>query len=147
MNRMRKTIVGAGLVLTTLTGGVVGATLIGSASAQTASGSATSTTAAQPANFDPAKGGHVGANGVAEKLLTGDDATKATNAALAAVPGATIQRVETDAEGVYEAHIVKSDGTMATVQMDANFKVTGVEAGPSGGHGPAGAPAPASAAG
>src|SRR4051812_23829395 len=37
----------------------------------------------QPA-FDPAKGGHVGANGVKEELLTGDSAAKATAAALAA---------------------------------------------------------------
>src|SRR5262249_33944679 len=86
--------------------------------------------ASQPA-FDPTKGGHVGANGVVEKLLTGTTADKARAAALAAVPGATIERVETDAEGaVYEAHMVKSDGTPVTVKMDANFKVTGIETGP-----------------
>ena len=83
------------------------------------------------ASFDPIKGGHVGANGVVEKLLTGTAADKARTAALAAVPGGTIERVENDAEGaVYEAHMVKSDGTHVTVKMDANFKVTGIETGP-----------------
>ena len=86
---------------------------------------------AQGGTFDPTKGGHVGANGVVEVLLTGTNADKARAAALAAVPGATIERVETDAEGaVYEAHMVKSDGSHVTVKMDANFKVTGIETGP-----------------
>jgi hypothetical protein len=55
---------------------------------------------------------------------------------LAANPGATIQRVETDAEGAtYEAHIVKSDGSRATVYFDATFNVTSTETGgPGGGH-------------
>jgi len=63
-----------------------------------------------------------------ETELTGADAEKAKAAALAAVPGATIVRVETDADGAaYEAHLTKSDGTRATVKMDKDFKVTGVE--------------------
>ena len=46
-------------------------------------------------------------------------------AALAAVPGATVIRVETDSEGsAYEAHLTKSDGTQVTVKVDAGFKVT-----------------------
>jgi hypothetical protein len=59
-----------------------------------------------------------------------------TDAALAANFGATIQRVETDAEGAaYEAHILKSDGTRATVYFDQNFNLTSTEAGgPGGGH-------------
>jgi hypothetical protein len=81
------------------------------------------------------KGGHQ-ANGITETLLTGDAASKVTDAALAANPGATIQRVETDAEGAaYEAHIVKSDGTRATVYLDDSFTVTSTETGgPGGGH-------------
>lgn len=82
---------------------------------------------------DETKGGHQ-ANGITETLLTGDTATKATDAALAANPGATIQRVENDAEGaVYEAHIIKSDGTRATVYLDASFNVTSTETGGPGG--------------
>lgn len=80
--------------------------------------------------FDPAKGGHVGANGKREELLTDDTAEKVKAAALAAVSGGTIERVETDAEGAaYEAHMVKSDGTRVTVKLDSNFKVTGTEDG------------------
>lgn len=142
---VRKVAVGAALVATTLTGGVIGANFIGTSSAQTTSTTAPSSNAPAPpgapngGNFDPSKGGHA-ANGVTETLLTGDDATKATAAANAAVPNATIERVETDAEGAaYEAHMVKSDGTHVTVKMDKDFKVTGVETGGPGGpggHGP-----------
>jgi len=65
---------------------------------------------------------------VVEKLLTGDTADKVRAAAGAAVSGATIERVETDAEGSpYEAHMVKSDGTHVTVKVDTSFKVTSVE--------------------
>jgi hypothetical protein len=65
-----------------------------------------------------------------ETLLTGSDAEKAKAAALQAVPGATVDRVETDADGaVYEAHVTKSDGTKATVKFDKDFAVTGVEEG------------------
>ena len=65
-----------------------------------------------------------------EKVLTGTDANKAKTAALTAVAGATVDRVETDADGaVYEAHLTKSDGTKVTVKFDKDFKVTGVEDG------------------
>jgi hypothetical protein len=90
------------------------------------------------AAFDPAKGGHVGQNGKNEALLTGDTAEKVKAAALAAYPGGTIQRVETDAEGAaYEAHMAKADGTQINVKFDNNFKVTGTETGgPAGQGGP-----------
>ena len=86
------------------------------------------------------KGGHVGANGQKEVLLTGTTADKVRAAALAAVPGGTIERVETDAEGSpYEAHMVKADGTHVTVKVDKSFKVTAVES-DGAGHGGHGAP-------
>jgi len=64
-----------------------------------------------------------------ETLLTGDAASKVNAAALAKVDGATIVRVETDADGnaAYEAHIVKQDGTPATVYVDKEFDVASVE--------------------
>ena len=75
------------------------------------------------------KGGHQ-ANGITEQPLTGDTAARVEAAALAANPGATVVRVETDAEGAaYEAHIRKADGTSATVKLDASFTVTGTETG------------------
>ena len=70
-----------------------------------------------------------------ETLLTGDTAAKVTAAAQAKEPGATIERVETDSDGVYEAHMVRADGTHITVQVDASFAVTGVQEGGAGGGG------------
>jgi hypothetical protein len=77
---------------------------------------------------DPSKGGHVGANGQRETLLTGDSAAKVKAAALAKVPGATVERVETDADhgSPYEAHLRKSDGTELEVLVDKGFAVTAV---------------------
>jgi len=132
MRSVRNAIAAGGLVVATMAGGAIGASLLsGTASAQT------STTTPAPATApDPSQGGHKGGNGVVEALLTGDIAEKAKAAALAAVPGGTVQRVENDAEGaVYEAHIMKSDGTAVTVKMDTAFTVTGVETGGPGGHG------------
>ena len=84
-----------------------------------------------PQGFDKAKGGHVGQNGATEELLTGDTATKVTDAAKAAVPDGTVDRVETDAEGAaYEAHVTKADGSEVTVKLDASFAVTSIEDGP-----------------
>jgi hypothetical protein len=120
---------GAGLIA----GSVV--TLGLQSKAQTTGSTPTRNTAfTAQAQFDPSKGGHM-ANGLTEALLTGDTADKVKTAALAAVPGGTIQRVETDAEGaVYEAHMLKSDGTPVTVKFDANYSVTAQETGFGGGH-------------
>ena len=65
-----------------------------------------------------------------EHLLTGDTATKVRAAALARYPGATVLRVETDSDGVYEAHLTTTDGRRVTVEVDKAFKATGEEAGP-----------------
>jgi uncharacterized membrane protein YkoI len=65
-----------------------------------------------------------------EQLLTGDTATKVRAAALAKYPGATVLRVETDSDGVYEAHLTTTDGERVTVEVDKAFKVTGEESGP-----------------
>lgn len=64
-------------------------------------------------------------NGPGETVLTGDTAAKVKAAAEAAVPNATVIRVETDSEGsAYEAHMQTSDGQVVTVKLDANFNVT-----------------------
>jgi len=140
MNPAKKTVLAGALVASTLAGGALGAALLtGSANAAdstpsttAASGSGSGSSGSAAPAFDPTKGGHT-ANGITETLLTGDAATKAKAAALAAVPGGTIERVENDAEGAaYEAHMTKSDGTQVTVKMDSSFKVTGVETGPNG---------------
>jgi hypothetical protein len=64
-----------------------------------------------------------------EQLLTGDTAAKVREAALARYPGATVLRVETDSDGVYEAHLTTSDGQRVTVEVDRSFTVTGEESG------------------
>lgn len=70
-----------------------------------------------------------------EKLLTGTTADKVRAAALAKYPAATVQRVETDSDGVYEAHIVTTDGQWVIVQVGSDFTVTGTQTGGPGGGG------------
>jgi hypothetical protein len=70
-----------------------------------------------------------------EHLLTGDTATKVRAAALAKYPNATVQRVETDSDGVYEAHIITTAGEHVIVQVGSNFAVTGTQTGGGHGHG------------
>jgi uncharacterized membrane protein YkoI len=67
-----------------------------------------------------------------ETLLTGETASKVRAAALAAVSGGTIDRVETDADGhaKYEAHMTKADGSRVTAYVNAQFEVVSVESGP-----------------
>lgn len=62
-----------------------------------------------------------------EQPLTGETAERVTEAALEEYPGATIRRVETDSDGVYEAHLVTSDGQRVTVEVNEAFRVTGTE--------------------
>jgi uncharacterized membrane protein YkoI len=79
-----------------------------------------------------------------ETALTGDTLAKVKAAVLAKYPGATFDRVETDSDGVYEAHITKKDGTRTTVELDKTYVITGEEAGHGGpggrGHGGPGGP-------
>ena len=65
-----------------------------------------------------------------ETPLTGDALAKVTAAAQAKLgSGATIERVETDADGnaKYEAHYTAADGTLGTVYVDASYAVISVE--------------------
>ncbi|SRR6266511_546300 len=65
-----------------------------------------------------------------EHLLTGDTASKVRAAALAKYPGAMVLRVETDSDGVYEAHLTTASGQRVTVEVGKDFKVTGLESTP-----------------
>jgi uncharacterized membrane protein YkoI len=62
-----------------------------------------------------------------EQPLTGETADRVSDVALAEYPGATIRRLETDSDGVYEAHLVTAEGTRVTVEVGADFRITGVE--------------------
>jgi hypothetical protein len=130
MDTSRKLGIGALLVAATLTGGALGSNFLGVASAETTSTSSTTAASGSSAAApDPSQGGHV-ANGITETLLTGDTATQVTAAAKAAVPDATVDRVENDAEGAtYEAHMTKADGSHVTVKVNADFSVSGIETG------------------
>ena len=103
----------------------------GIASAASSSGGSSSTTAVPAATATaPSTTAPWGHQRSDETLLTGDTAAKVKQLALAKVgSGATVVRVETDADGhaAYEAHMVKSDGTPVTVYVDKSFTVVGVE--------------------
>jgi hypothetical protein len=62
-----------------------------------------------------------------EELLTGDRKSRVEEAVLAEYPDATIERTETDSEGVYESHIVTTDGQELIVQVGEDFSVTGTQ--------------------
>jgi hypothetical protein len=123
---------------------VVGVALgsYGIASAASGSGSTPSTTAstAAPSTAAPSQAPAAppgasaqnpwGAQRSDETLLTGDTASKVQALAVAKVgSGATVVRVETDADGhaAYEVHMVKADGTPVTVYVDKSFNVVSVE--------------------
>ena len=94
--------------------------------ASAASGSGSSSGSAAPSASHP-----WGPQRSDETPLTGDALAKVKALALAKVPGGTIVRVETDADGVaaYEAHMVKADGTPATVYVNKQFEVVSVQTG------------------
>jgi len=105
------------------------------ASGSGSSSTASSTPAAAPAQAPPGATAQNpwGNQRSDETLLAGDTATKVKQLALAKVgSGATVVRVETDADGhaAYEAHMVKADGTPVTVYVDKSFAVVGVETRP-----------------
>jgi hypothetical protein len=106
----------------------------GVASAATGSGSTTTTTttATQPAGPPPGASASNpwGMQRSDETPLTGDTLAKVQAAAVAKIgSGATVVRVETDADGhaAYEAHMLKSDGTPVTVYVDKSLSVVSVE--------------------
>jgi hypothetical protein len=112
----------------------LGAGSYGVASAASGSGSSATTTtttstahpSAPPGAGAPNPWGNQRSD---ETLLTGDALAKVTAIAKEKVPGGTIVRVETDADGnaTYEAHVTKADGTPATVYVDKNFNFVSVD--------------------
>jgi hypothetical protein len=132
----------AGVVGLLLAGGLAGGVLAATNSA-TAAGTTTPLPAATSAPTAPGATPAPGATTAptapgdrgfrtrpGETPLTGADAAKVRAAALKAVPGGTVDRVETDADGAtYEAHMTKADGTRVTVKLDKTFKVTSIQSG------------------
>jgi predicted nucleic acid-binding Zn-ribbon protein len=119
LSRAKKMVAGGALVLAGFGAGAAVA-VTGSASAATdAVSSGVSQAATQ---LDPTKSVRPD-----EHLLTGTTAAKVRAAALAKYPDASIQRVETDSDGVYEAHIVTADGEQLIVQVGSDFSITGTQ--------------------
>lgn len=131
---MNKNILGAaGLLTVGLVAGSAFA-ITGANAADSASVNATASTSTTAPTFTP--GDKDDANRLdvfsttsikpGESLVTGSDATKLTDAALAKYAGATVIRVENDSDGdEYEVHLKLTDGSVATVTFDEDFKVTG----------------------
>ena len=131
------------LVSTGLAGAVAGGVLMGTLSANAADSGSTSGSTSYAAPQAPGNG--AGPNGAGnnqggdpsqpmrsdEKLLTGTTKDKVTAAVKAKYPDATLQRVETDSDGVYEAHVL-DNGKPVIVQVGADFQVTGTRAMPAG---------------
>jgi hypothetical protein len=106
----------------------------GVASAASGAGTTTTTTPATPTGPAAPPGASAqnpwGNQRSDETPLTGAALASVKSAALAkAGSGATVVRVETDADGhaAYEAHMLKADGTPVTVYVNTTFDVVSVE--------------------
>jgi len=157
----KKTIIGAGaLGAAALVAGAVVA-FSGAANAATVDSSpaavvstTSSTTPSAPTNATPPVGDPTKQRSD-ETIVTGAKADTLTAAAKAKVAGASVIRVETDADGAaYEVHMKKADGSLTTVLFNSDLSVKSVEQGMGGGpkgapHGqaPAGAPVAPNGAG
>jgi len=120
MNGLNKLIAVAALAIG------VGGGSYGIASAASSNSGATPAAAAAAA---PSAANPWGSQRSDETLLTGTAESSVRAAALGRVPGGTIARIETDADGhaAYEAHMTKADGTPVTVYVDKSFRVVSVE--------------------
>ena len=123
-------LVGAGIAA-----GAIGATALG-ASAATNTTSGTGYSAASGSTAAPAAPGNAANQHSAtpvrsdEKAVSSSIAATLKAKALAAVPGGTVYRVETDAgDAAYEVHMTKADGSAVTVKFDKNLNETKVETG------------------
>lgn len=136
----RGLLVGGGLLAAGVAAGaIIGGTVLSSAATSSPTAPSSSSTAAPGGNGTPAPNKQPTPVRGDEKSVTADQAAKLKAAALKAVPGGTVYRVETDGDGdAYEAHMTKADGSLVTVKFDKNFAVVKVEEGmgPGGrGHG------------
>ena len=146
--RKRRWVGAVGLLAAGMIGGGVLASAL-SASASPSTSTASASTVSSSSTGDSRMPGPGGAQPVRPDEKSASSATAATlrAAALKAVPGGTVYRIETDAgDGAYEVHMKKADGSLVTVKFDKNLKVTKVESGMGKGDpAPAGHGAPSTA--
>jgi hypothetical protein len=128
-------------------GGVLASTLSASASGNASTAAASTMSSPAGEARTPGPGGAQPVR-LDEKSVSSAKAATLRAAALKAVPGATVYRIETDAgDGAYEVHMKKADGSLVTVKFGKNLKVTKVESGMGAGDpAPAGRAAPGVAA-
>jgi hypothetical protein len=114
-----------------ITAGTYGIASAASGSSSNGSSAGASQFAASGPAAAPGGGQPWGRQRSDESPLSGDALSKVTALAKAKVPGGTIVRVETDADGnsAYEAHMVKADGSPVTVYVNKQFEVVSVESG------------------
>ncbi|MFD3444479.1 hypothetical protein ACFDTO_07770 [Microbacteriaceae bacterium 4G12] len=122
----RRTKMIAGLsVAAALTGGSLTVAALPAIADTIASADATATST--PSTDTTMKGGH--GHGPRGEELTGDVAAQVKAAVLAEYPDATIERLETDPDGAYKAHLEQADGTRVTVELDEAFAITDTRTG------------------
>ena len=129
--RRRRWAGAAGLLAAAAIGGGVLASAL-SASASSNASTASAGVVSSSGSGDAGTPGPGGAQPVRPDEKSVSSATAATlrAAALKAVPGAIVYRIEIDAgDAVYEVHMKKADGSLVTVKFDKNLKVTKVESG------------------
>jgi hypothetical protein len=146
--RKRRWAAAAGLLAAgAIGGGVLASALTASASSDTSTATAGTVSAPSGHAKPPGPGGSQPVR-PDEKSVPSATAATLRAAALKAVPGGTVYRIETDAgDGAYEVHMKKADGSLVTVKFDKNLKVTRVESGMGAGDpAPAGHGAPGAAA-
>ena len=140
-----------GLVAASMAVGAIGATAIAAGAATTSPTAPSASASASPTAPDSqapdsqapderrgpgeCRGGRGGGRGPAPARGDEQAVTPAQNealraAALKAVPGGTVHRVETDAgDAAFEAHMTKADGAEVTVKFDENLAVIEVQEG------------------
>jgi hypothetical protein len=131
--KRRRAALTVGLLAAGVAAGAIGATAI-AASAESTSGSqlAATTSSSSPGAPNQPPNAARGSAPVRsdEKSVSASTAATLKAAALKAVPGGTVYRVETDAgDAAYEVHMTRAEGSLATVKFDKNLKVIRVETG------------------
>ena len=129
--RFRRIMIGVALLAAFALGGAAVANALSDNSTSASGGSTSSRARANSGSSDDATPDNMPQR-PDEELLTGSTATSVREAALAKVPGGTIERVETDADGnaTYEAHMIASDGSRVTVYVNKQFEVVSVDDSP-----------------
>ena len=106
--------------------GIAGGSYGIASAASGGSSTKTTTTTTTPSQAAPPSSGQpFGHQRSDETVLTGDALARVTAAAKAKVPGGTVVRVETDADGhaTYEAHMLDASGNPITVYVNSSYDV------------------------